>query len=772
MRFYALLVFLYIAVDGLLTIGAFGYYQAKLEFDFDLVYNFVFCIDGYEFLRNPLDFAILFLIRVFFLTIAVTLVAIHKDEFVRDSFKVILGYAVFTYSYSLIKFLAFSENLETLKFAGVYMSLIWSIGSSVIFAVLWYFVLAANTLDYQQLLTVEVERTASQNSDSPRTVETNLEAENAEPTTPKQKILTTFQHIVRLLRYCSQQWRWFLPGFVFLIIYSTARVLMPNFMGVVIADIVGVKGIGALTRAVLIMSGLTMISTIFGGLRSGCFDYATALVSRQVRLELFNSLVQQEIGFFDQTKTGDLVSRLTADCATVSSTISNNLNTFLRNGVMLIGGVIFMFILSWRLAMVTFIAVPFIGLITKLYGAYYDRLSERMQNTIARANEVAEEVLSTMRTIRSFACEKREATRFNGLVNKTLDVSKKKAVAFMGYTWIKEFFDSVLLVGVLFYGGHLVMTGKMTVDELIRFLLYQMQMGENLYWLSYCVTNLMECVGASRKVFEYIHRKPTIQYEGKHRPEVNGCIEFNNVDFSYPSRPNNPVLKGLNLRISPGETVALVGPSGGGKTSVVSLIEHFYEPQRGQIMLDGIPVKDIAHVFYHQKIALVAQEPILYDGSVRYNILYGCDWATEDDMLEAAKTANVHDFVMEFEKGYDTNCGEKGVQMSGGQKQRISIARALVRNPAVLILDEATSALDAESEAIVQDAINRCAKERTVIIIAHRLSTIEKADRIAVIYKGSLIQTGSHSELMRDPEGLYYSLVHRQILSSKVGEAE
>lgn len=301
----------------------------------------------------------------------------------------------------------------------------------------------------------------------------------------------------------------------------------------------------------------------------------------------------------------------------------------------------------------------------------------------------------------------------------------------------------------------------------------------------------METVGASRKVFELMSRKPKFVLDGVEKPLVNGNIHFSEVDFTYPSRPNNPVLKNLTLNIKAGETVALVGPSGGGKSSIVSLIEHFYQPDNGTITLDGIPIKDINHVYYHQKIALVAQEPILYDGSVRHNILYGCDFATEDDMINVSKMANVHDFVIELEKGYDTNCGEKGVQMSGGQKQRIAIARALVRNPAVLILDEATSALDTESEALVQEALSRCAQERTVIIIAHRLSTIEKADKIAVIVKGNLVQvrilprtlhilsfnlfslqTGTHNELMTDTDGVYYSLVSRQMLNAKVGDDE
>ncbi|KAJ1351825.1 hypothetical protein KIN20_007976 [Parelaphostrongylus tenuis] len=455
---------------------------------------------------------------------------------------------------------------------------------------------------------------------------------------------------------------------------------------------------------------------------------------------------------------------------------------------MLVGALVFMFIMSWRLSLVTFIAIPLVGFITKWYGAYYDKLSEKTQTTIAQSNQIAEEVLSTMRTVRSFACEQREVKRYEEKLEDTLKMNKKKAVAYMGYTWNNEFCDNAILVAVLFYGGHLVMSDKMTTDQLITFFSIRCSWERIYMWveanysltailqlnvfqnIGYVLTGLMECVGASRKVFEYMNREPEIPNDGTMQPTLGGRIEFSDVYFTYPSRPSNPVLKGLNLVIESGQTTALVGPSGGGKSSIVSLIQHFYEPNSGSITIDGINIRDISHSFYHQKIALVAQEPVLYNGSVRYNILYGCDWATEEDMLRASKTANVHNFIMELEKGYDTNCGEKGVQMSGGQKQRIAIARALVRNPVVLILDEATSALDAESEALVQEALNRCARERTVLIIAHRLSTIEKADQIAVIYKGMLVQKGNHAELMMDLNGLYYSLISKQMLAIKIKE--
>ncbi|VDM61485.1 unnamed protein product [Angiostrongylus costaricensis] len=747
MRRHSLLLGLFIIVDVLISVLSMGFYSDSWSFDFDIVFKYLVFVDGYDYFTNPMDFVFLSILRLTLIVIAVIFITFHYDSYPKGMFMPMLGVATSCYSYTLVKLLAFSENSRMLRYPGVWLSVVWSMLAALFFSLIWYFVITAHDFDYQLLVS---DRFNSVLIEEQQATTTTGSIETAVQRSPEGDY--TIQHVSALLRYCQHQWIWFTFGFTFLVIYAVARVFIPAYTGEVIGNIVKKAGIGLLVRSITIMGMLTMVSTIFGGLRGGCFDYATALVNRQIRLDLFRSLVKQDVAFFDITKSGEMVSRLTSDCQTMSTTVSTNVNIFLRNGVMLIGALVFMFINSWRLSLVTFIAIPLLGFITKWYGAYYDRLSEETQTTIAHSNQIAEEVLSTMRTVRL----------------RTLQFYR--AIAYMGYTWNNEFCENAILVAVLFYGGHLVMSDMMTVDELITFLLYQMQLGENLYNIGYVVTGLMECVGASRKVFEYMNRNPLIPNDGTMEPKLGGRIEFTDVYFTYPSRPNNPVLKGLNLVIEAGQTTALVGPSGGGKSSIVSLIQHFYEPNSGTVTIDGVNIRDISHTFYHQKISLVAQEPVLYNGSVRYNILYGCDWATEEDMLRASKTANVHDFIMELEQGYDTNCGEKGVQMSGGQKQRIAIARALVRNPVVLILDEATSALDAESEALVQEALNRCARERTVLIIAHRLSTIEKADQIAVIHKGLLVQKGNHAELMMDQSGLYYSLISKQMLAIKIKE--
>jgi len=293
-----------------------------------------------------------------------------------------------------------------------------------------------------------------------------------------------------------------------------------------------------------------------------------------------------------------------------------------------------------------------------------------------------------------------------------------------------------------------------------------MQLDQDFMYFNYLLTDLMRSVGASRKIFKYLHRVPKIDINtpglittpiARAEGSGGGEIEFRDVSFSYPTRPNTEVLHSISFTIKAGETVALVGPSGSGKSSIISLMERFYEPQQGQILLDGVPNHQLDHGHYHRRVALVAQEPVLYSCSVRENILYGCSEEdredavgcvfTEEEMVEAAKLASIHDFITECKDGYETKCGEKGVLMSGGQKQRIAIARALVRQPTVLILDEATSALDSESEHAIQESLRRCSAGKTVVVIVHRLSTVEGADRILVLDKGSLVQAGSHGQL-------------------------
>uniref|UniRef100_A0A8R1HN02 Uncharacterized protein n=1 Tax=Caenorhabditis japonica TaxID=281687 RepID=A0A8R1HN02_CAEJA len=441
------------------------------------------------------------------------------------------------------------------------------------------------------------------------------------------------------------------------------------------------KSFAILKQACLVLAIVQFSEATCSTVKFTCMQYAERLTARQIRVGLFKAILHQDISFFDENKTGQLMSRITHDSDSISNSLPGYIETFTTNFINLCGSAPIMFYYSWQLSVSTFITFPVTLILTKYYGLFVEKLSEKENDATAVSNETVEESFSSL------------------------------------------------------------------------------------------FSDLMKTIGSSRKVIHLLNRQPLLDYEfGTETPEIIGNIIFEDVEFAYPTRKNANVLQGISLSIEPGKTVALVGPSGNGKSTLVSLIEQFYAPQSGRVLLDGTPVQNIDHQYYHQKIALVAQEPTLFSGTIRENILYGIENGTDEDMMRVSEMANVHEFVSKMEKGYDTKCGEKGVQMSGGQKQRIAIARALIRNPSVLILDEATSALDAESESLVQEALNRCALERTVVVIAHRLSTVKNADRIAVIEKGNVSEMGTHDELMANSEGLYYKLVSKQLEPKKKEE--
>ncbi|CAD5206734.1 unnamed protein product [Bursaphelenchus okinawaensis] len=706
----------------------------------------------FNFLLSVSDLFYMSVARVLFTLFGLALVIIHKSPngLLSNLSHFSFAICILLCSYSPTKLLALTEN-NNVPAASDYFILVQNFTFAVLTHLVWKSFVNA---------TIVPEHYESLEEESDELLE-NQKAEVDEAETVKV--------IFRLLQYCRDEWLWHISGFTWLFIYSLTRIFVPYYTGQVIASVVteGVDKYGALVNAVKLMIVISVVSAVSGGLRGGSFEYAYARINRAVRYNLFSSLVRQDVAFFDWHKTGEITSRLTADTQTMSDTVALNINVFLRNIVQMGGSMIFMLTLCWKLSLVPFIVVPVILVASKIFGVYYDFLSEKTQEAVAHSNDVAEEVISTMRTVRSFACEDIEGERFYAKLTKTLSVTKQKAFAYVGFLLTSELFQAIINIAVLWYGGHLVLTNQLQKDLLVSFLLYQMQLADNIRQLGEVWTGLMQSVGASRKVFEYIDRKPDIDTSGTYIPEkVVGRIEFKDVQFSYPTRPNLPILKNLSFTVEPGEVVALVGPSGSGKSSCIALLEHFYNTNSGQVLVDGTPLKEFDHRFIHNTIALVGQEPILFARSVAENIAYGLDACTKAEVIDAAKLANAHSFIVNTQSQYETNVGEKGSQMSGGQKQRIAIARALVRKPSILLLDEATSALDTESEHLVQEAIYKNLKGRSVILIAHRLSTVEKADKIIVINKGVVEQVGSHEQLS-NTEGTYRTLVQRQMIGAE-----
>ncbi|XP_017289460.1 ATP-binding cassette sub-family B member 9 isoform X1 [Kryptolebias marmoratus] len=666
-------------------------------------------------------------------------------------------------TYALAKLLLLTEQ-DTLSHRPWFLSLIcWTCASSLGVALLWG-QLGRESSSASGLGSRHGGGRGSE--DTEKLMETAGEEERGQE---KEKV-SSGATLGRLLTYCRKDSGLLSVAVVFLLVSAVCEAFIPFFYGKAIDSIVVHQSMEHFAKPVVTLSLLAFVSSLAMGVRGGVFTLTFARLNLRLRNHLFRTLMRQEIGFFDENHTGDILSRLSADTTQVSDLISQNINVFLRSAIKGAGFFIFMFKMSWKLTLVTVMGFPFIALVSKLYGEYYKKLTKEVQTTLADANKVAEETISAMRTVRSFANERGEADSYYSKLLVMFQLNKKQALAYACYMWSSCISELALEVAILYYGGHLVLTGQMSSGSLISFFIYMLELGECFESIASVYTGLMQGVGAAEKVFEYLDRKPKHPAEGTEVPDkCTGLVEFEDVTFAYPTRPETDVLKGVSFTLRPGEVTALVGPSGSGKSSSVSLLENFYLPRHGQVLLDGKPVNDLQHDYLHSKVALVGQEPVLFARTVKENITYGLTDVPMEAVVQAATKANAHDFISALPKGYDTSVGEKGTQLSGGQKQRVAIARALIRNPRVLILDEATSALDAESEHIVQQALNNIMREHTVLVIAHRLSTVEKADNIMVIDRGHMVEQGSHSQLMASG-GLYCKLVQRQVLGIETGE--
>ncbi|XP_058889028.1 LOW QUALITY PROTEIN: ABC-type oligopeptide transporter ABCB9 [Acipenser ruthenus] len=676
-----------------------------------------------------------------------------------ETFTIVM--CLLTGMYSVIKLLLYSEVMESLSDPWFLCLVAWTCISAL-----------ATFLTWKLLSLVQPvrETTLGINSEaaSPEETESLLDSEE-DSSKGAKKDTASPATIGRLLSYSKHDAALLGLAFLFLIVAAVGETFIPYYTGLAVDAIVIQKDMEAFSKSMIIISVFAIVSSFAAGVRGGVFSLALARLNVRIRNLLFRSLVRQEIGFFDANHTGDITSRLTSDTTMVSDLISLNMNICLRSLVKGVGVCVFMFTLSWKLSLITFMGFPFVMLVSKLYGKYYKRLAREVQDALAKANNIAEETVSAMKMVRSFANEEAEAGVYWEKLQHMYKLNRKQALAYACYMWSSSLTVLALQVSILYYGGHLVVSGHLTSGNLISFIIYELELGDCMENIGAVYTGLMQGVGAAEKVFEFIDRKPQLSSDGTLAPDtLKGLVEFKNVTFSYPTRPETQVLKDVSFTLHPGQVTALVGPSGSGKSSCVSLLEHFYRAQAGQVLLDGTPIEEYDHRYLHTKVSLVGQEPVLFARSVQENIAYGLTDCSLEEIVQASMKANAHGFITELPDGYSTDAGEKGAQLSGGQKQRVAIARALVRSPHVLILDEATSALDAESEHIVQQALNGIMQDRSVLVIAHRLSTVEKAHNIIVIDKGEVLEQGTHRDLMQK-EGLYSKLVKRQILGIETG---
>jgi ABC-type multidrug transport system fused ATPase/permease subunit len=514
---------------------------------------------------------------------------------------------------------------------------------------------------------------------------------------------------------------------------------------------------------VLITFGILVLQAVFSYSRVVLFVNVTEKSLAGLRQATYSRLVRLHMDFFSQRRIGELTSRISSDVAMLQDTFTTTLAEFLRQFLTIFGAVAILAVISIKLMLIMLAIVPVVALFAVFFGRFIRKFSRKTQDMVATSNTIVEETMQGIATVKAFANEKFETERHR---KSTLDIVKQ-AITGGKYRGTFISFITVCMFGsiviVLWQGALLMKQHEVTQGDMLKFLMFSIAIGASFAGIADLYASLQKAIGATERLMDILE-EPVEDISLDHAdqfPEkfkIKGDVHFNNVSFFYPSRKELQVIDGMSFNVKQGETIAIVGPSGAGKSTLVQLLLRFYDPVSGAILIDGKDSKEYPLTHLRSQMALVPQEVLLFGGTIRENIEYGRHGASEEEIIEAAKKANAHDFIMSFPEKYNTIVGERGIALSGGQRQRIAIARAVLRNPAILILDEATSSLDSESERLVQEALDKLMQGRTSFVIAHRLSTIRKADKILVLEKGKLKESGTHEQLMLMPDGLYRSL--------------
>jgi ABC transporter fused permease/ATP-binding protein len=573
----------------------------------------------------------------------------------------------------------------------------------------------------------------------------------------------TLRRLAGLLR---QELPALLGGTALLALASGLSLVYPQGIRAIVDGALAGRDASRLLLVAAVLAGLGLVQGAAVAGRTVLFSLAGERGVRRIRERLFRSLVSQEVAFFDAARTGDLVSRIGTDSASLQGLLSAHLSMALRQLVTALGALVFLLFTSPRLTGVMLLVVPPVALGARLYGRKVRALARRYQDALADASHVAEESFSAIRTVRAHVAEELEVSRFGGATEAAYQAARRRAFAGAAFGGVASASVYAAVAAVLGYGGVLVARGELSAGALTAFLVYTLLMAMSLGALADLWTEVMRALGAAEQVLALVDRAPEMPLSGGARPEAcRGELRFEDVHFAYPTRPHAEVLRGVELAVAAGEVVALVGPSGAGKTTIGALLCRLYDPARGRVVLDGHDLRALDPAWLRAQMGVVAQEPVLFSTSIEENVRYGRPAASRDEVIAACRAAHAHDFVSAFPEGYATLVGERGQQLSGGQRQRLAIARALLRDPRILLLDEATSALDAESEGLVRDALAALMRGRTTLVIAHRLSTVATADRVVVIDGGLVVEAGTHAELLRGA-GLYRRLVERQMLAT------
>lgn len=556
----------------------------------------------------------------------------------------------------------------------------------------------------------------------------------------------------------------FTLGLIFLVFSSSLLLTFPFVAGKLIDTASGEAWIFSdINSIALILLGILFVQSIFSFFRVWFFAKVSERSMRDIRLALYSRLVNLPMTFFDKRRTGELISRITSDVSLLQDTFSVTLAELFRQLVTLLAGTAFLIITTPKLTLFMLATFPVLVVIAMIFGRFIRKLSKATQDELAAANVIVEETLQSIMTVKSFTGERYEANRYSKGLNRVVDVALKAAGfrgAFISFI-IFALFGGI--VAVMWYGASLVSAGEMSIGDLVSFVLYTTFIGASIAGLGDIYGQVQKAVGSSERVLEILDEEPETSYSAVRPTRMRGEVEFDQVAFSYPTRPEAQVLKKLSFRIGAGEKIAFAGHSGAGKSTIIQLLMRLYDISSGEIKVDGIPARDWNLKQLRSNMGIVPQEVLLFGGSIRENIAYAKPDASEEEIIAAAKKANAWQFITKFPEGLDTLVGERGIKLSGGQRQRVAIARAILKDPAILILDEATSSLDAESEFLVQEALDELMKGRTTIIIAHRLATIRKVDRIYVIKDGEIVEEGTHDALALQDGGFYANLVRLQL---------
>jgi len=578
---------------------------------------------------------------------------------------------------------------------------------------------------------------------------------------PKTKLSkSNLKRSFRLFSYIGPH-RWKLAiGMVFLALTGVTALLFPKLMGDLIktADF-SVEDINTMGMWLLI---LFTAQAIFSFFRVVLFVNVTENMLSAIRQDAYNTLIKMPMSFFSGRRVSELNSRIAADIGQIQDTFTTGIAEFLRQMIIVIGGIIALFLTSVKLSLLMLITIPVFALIAVVFGRYIKKLSKEAQDKVADANSIVGETLQAIADVKAFTNEFFEMRKYKSAVLDIKSIAIKGGLARGAFSSFIIFCIFGAIVLLVWYAVKLQHAGELDQSQLITFILYTIFVGASIGGLPIQYAQIQKAVGATERVLDIIDEIPEDLKEVNIKNKIHGNLKFEKVNFAYPSRPEIQVLENMSFELHQGESTAFVGTSGAGKSTIAKLILRFYNPQLGQILYDGKQALSYDLHELRQQIAIVPQEVLLFGGSIKDNIAYGNPNAVFDDIMKAAKQANAHEFIMTFPEQYETQVGERGVQLSGGQKQRIAIARAVLKDPVILVLDEATSSLDTESEMLVQDALEKLMQNRTSVIIAHRLSTIKKANQILVLQNGKITSKGNHESLLDDESGLYHKLINIQ----------